>query len=136
MPPVGNYTVQNLREVEDSAPRFGYAPQLEARFASPALGTERSGLSYQRLSPGFRVPFGHTHGEQEEVYVIVSGSARAKVGEDIVELGQWDALRVPGEVMRAFEGGPNGCELLAFGAPSSGAAPSSDVKMVPDWWTG
>ena len=134
MPPVSDYTVQNLKEVEDSAPKFGYAPQLEARFAGPALGTERSGLSYQRLAPGFRMPFGHSHAEQEEVYVIVSGSARAKVGEDIVELVQWDALRVPREVMRAFEGGPNGCELLAFGAPAGGASASADAEMTPGWW--
>ena len=133
---MSDYTVQNLKEVEDSAPRFGYAPQLEARFAGPALGTERSGLSYQRLAPGFRMPFGHTHAEQEEVYVVVAGSARAKIGEDVVELGQWDAVRVAGHVMRALEGGPNGCEVLAFGAPASGASPSSDVEMHPDWWTG
>ena len=132
---MSDYTVQNLKEVEDSAPRFGYAPQLEARFAGAALGTEHSGLSYQRLLPGFRMPFGHTHDEQEEVYVVVSGSARAKVGDDVLELAQWDALRVPGEIMRAFEAGPNGCELLAFGAPSSGASPSADAKMAPDWWT-
>ena len=132
---MSDYTVQNLKEVEDSAPRFGYAPQLEARFAGPALGTERSGLSYQRLAPGFRMPFGHTHGEQEEVYVVVTGSARAKIGHDVVELTQWDAVRVPGHVMRAIEAGPNGCELIAFGAPASGASPSSDAQMQPDWWT-
>ena len=132
---MSDYTVQNLKEVDDSAPEFGYAPQLEARFAGPALGTERSGLSYQRLAPGFRMPFGHTHGEQEEVYVIVSGSARLKLDDDVVDLAQWDAVRVPGSVMRALQAGPNGCEVIAFGAPASGAAPSSDAKMVPDWWT-
>ena len=82
------------------------------------------------------MPFGHRHREQEEVYVVVSGSARVKVGEEVLELHQWDALRVRGEVMRAFEGGPNGCELLAFGAPSSGQSPSADVEMVQEWWTG
>ncbi len=132
---MSDYTVRNLKEVEDSALRFGHAPHIEARFASTELATEKSGLSYQRLAPGFRVPFGHRHAEQEEVYVIVSGSARVKVGDEVLELEQWDALRVRGEVMRAFEGGPNGCELLAFGAPSSGESPSSDAEMVQEWWT-
>lgn len=130
---MGEYTIRNLREVEDQAPRFGLSPNLAAHFGTGPLGMQKSGISYQRLAPGFRIPFGHRHGQQEEVYVIVGGSARVKIEDDVVELRQWDALRVPGHAMRAFEGGPNGCELLAFGAPKP-ERPGADTEMVQGWW--
>lgn len=132
---MGEHTVVNLREVEDQAPKFGYAPDLEARFATVPLELQRSGLGYQRLAPGFRMPFGHRQREQEEVYVVVSGSARIKLDDEIVELRAWDAVRVPPEVTRALEAGPEGAEVLAFGAPNTGGSPGSDAEMVPNWWT-
>ena len=135
---MADHTIANLKEVEDQAPRFGYAPDLEARFARTALGLRKSGMSYQRLAPNFRLPFGHRHGQQEEVYVVLSGSARAKIGDEVVELAEWDAVRVPGEEMRGFEGGPDGVELLVFGAPHTGpedASTADDVEMAPNWWT-
>jgi uncharacterized cupin superfamily protein len=117
---MAGYTVVNLKsDVEDQAPKFGFSPNLESRFARRPLGLEKSGISYYRVAPGFRVPFGHRHGEQEEVYVVLSGSARMKLDDDIVDLKQWDALRVPGEITRAFEAGDDGAEILAFGAPNT-----------------
>ncbi|MBX5469531.1 MAG: cupin domain-containing protein [Thermoleophilaceae bacterium] len=129
---MADYTLVNLREVEDLAPRFGYSPGLESRFARGALGLEKSGLSYFRVAPGFRIPFGHRHHQQEEVYLVVSGGARIKVGEEIVELRPFDALRVPPEAERAFEAGPDGAEIVAFGAPSTDG---NDAEMLRDWWT-
>ena len=126
------YTKVNLKQVEDMAPRFGYAPNLESRFARRALELEKSGLSYYRIAPGFRVPFGHQHDEQEEVYLVVSGSARVKVGDEIVELGPFDALRVPAGAPRGMEGGAEGAEVIAFGAPNT---ENKDVEMLSDWWT-
>ena len=126
------YTVVNLKRVEDQAPKFGYSPGLESRFARVALELENSGLSYFRLAPGFRIPFGHHHTEQEEIYLVIGGSARAKVGDEVIELKQWDALRVAGPVTRCLEGGPEGADVLAFGAPSN---QNRDAQMVPDWWT-
>ena len=78
------------------------------------------------------MPFGHHHADQEEVYVVVAGSARVKVGDEIVELGPWDAVRVPRPRSPAgCEGGPDGAEILAFGAPSN---ENADVQMVQDFW--
>jgi mannose-6-phosphate isomerase-like protein (cupin superfamily) len=128
---VPGYTIQNLKQVEDQAPRFGLAPDLEARMARVPLELENFGLSYQRLAPGFRLPFGHTHNVQEEVYVVVGGSARAKLDDEIVELKQWDAVRVPKETMRSFEAGPEGAELLAVGAPNTGPG---DANVEQGWW--
>ena len=129
------YAKANLRELEDQAARLGLSPNLEGRFATVPLGLERSGLSYQKLGPNFRFPFGHRQKEQEEVYVVVKGSARVKLDEEIVELATWDAVRVAPPTVRCFEGGPEGAEILAFGAPGRGASPAADAEVVPDFWT-
>jgi mannose-6-phosphate isomerase-like protein (cupin superfamily) len=126
------HTVVNLKEVENMAPKFGLSPGLESRFARVPLELENSGLSYYRVAPDFRTPFGHTHTEQEEIYVILSGSARLKLDDEVLELNQWDAVRIPPGIMRAFEGGPEGAEILAFGAPSN---ENRDVEMVQNWWS-
>ena len=128
-----DFTVVNLkRDVQDMAPKFDMAPGLESRFARQNLGLEKSGVSYFKLAPGFRMPFGHRHGEQEEVYVVVSGSARIKLDDEIVELEQWDVVRIPGNTWRALEGGMNGAELIAFGAPNT---ENKDAEMQPGWWS-
>jgi mannose-6-phosphate isomerase-like protein (cupin superfamily) len=125
-----NYTVKNLKQVENMAEKFGMSDGLEARFAASPLELSNFGVSYQRLEPNFRIPFGHKHGEQEEAYVVLSGSARLKLDDEIIELKQWDAIRVPGQVTRNFEGGPEGAELLAIGAPLA-----KDTEMLQGWWT-
>jgi mannose-6-phosphate isomerase-like protein (cupin superfamily) len=128
---VSGFTHRNLKDVEDSAVKFGYAPALESRFARGALETERVGISYQRLGPDVRAPFGHHHQKQEEIYVILGGSGRAKLDDEIVELKPLDALRVSPEVTRAFEAGPDGLELLAFGSGDGGL---EDAEVAPGWW--
>jgi mannose-6-phosphate isomerase-like protein (cupin superfamily) len=127
---LAGYTIRNLKEVEDQAPKFGFSPDLEARFARGPLESKLSGISYQRLAPSFRVPFGHKHRYQEEVYVVVSGGGRLKLDDDVVELKQWDAVRIANDTMRNFEAGPEGVEILVFGAGEAG-----DAEMVQSWWT-
>ena len=126
-----SYTKKNLREVENQAPNFGMPEELEARFARTALGGETLGLSLMNLAPGFRIPFGHKHAGQEEVYVVVAGSARIKVEDEIVDAAQWDAIRFDKDTMRAVEAGPDGVEYLAFGAGDD----PRDAEMVQDWWS-
>jgi mannose-6-phosphate isomerase-like protein (cupin superfamily) len=129
---VADYTLLNLKtDVDDQAPRFGYAPNLESRFARKPLGLERSGLSYFRIAPDFRVPFGHRHAEQEEVYLVLSGSARVKVEDEIVELGPLDAVRVPATAAHGMEAGPEGAEVIAFGAPNTD---NKDIEMLEAFW--
>jgi len=125
------YTLVNLREVEDQAPKFGLSPNLEARMARVPLELEHFGVSYQRVAPNFRVPFGHTHKRQEEVYLLLSGSVRAKLDDEIVELKPFDAMRVPNDTTRGFEAGPEGAVLIAIGAPNTGPG---DADMVDGWW--
>ena len=129
---MADYTKVNLKEdVDDQPPNFGLAPNLEARMARVPLELEHSGISYQRLAPNFRVPFGHKHKTQEEVYVVVSGSVRVKLEDEIVELKQWDAVRVPKETTRGFEAGPDGVEIVAIGAPNTGPG---DAEVEQNWW--
>jgi mannose-6-phosphate isomerase-like protein (cupin superfamily) len=127
-----DFTVINFkRDVEDMAPKFGFSPGLESRFARKNLELEKSGVSYFKVAPDFETPFGHVHSEQEEVYVIVSGNARVKVGAETIELAQWDAIRVAPGAWRSFAGGPDGAEILAFGAPNTD---NSDIEMSRDFW--
>jgi mannose-6-phosphate isomerase-like protein (cupin superfamily) len=129
---MADYTLKNLKDVEDSAQSFGLSPDMEARFARGPLELQNMGVSYQRFAPNFRGPFGHRHKTQEEVYVIVSGSGRIKLEDEVVELRQWDAVRVPKDTTRGFEAGPEGIELIAIGAP---ATPPGDAEIEQDWWT-
>jgi len=127
------YTKVNLKQdVEDMAKKFGLSPGLESRFARVPLGLERSGMSYFKIAPGFRAPFGHTHAEQEEVYVVASGHLHLRLDDEVLELGQWDAIRIAPGTMRGIEGGPDGAELLAFGAPNT---ENKDAEMVQGWWS-
>jgi mannose-6-phosphate isomerase-like protein (cupin superfamily) len=128
---MGGYTKQNLTQVEDQAPRFGMPEGLEARFARSAIEGREFGLSLFRLAPNFRIPFGHKHAGQEEVYVVVNGSGRVKVEDEIVELAQWDAIRIDKDTMRNVEAGPDGIEYLAFGAGDD----PTEVEMAQGWWS-
>ena len=123
------FTLRNLKEdLEDVGSNFDGAPDLEFRLASKALELEQSGLSYQRVPPGYRFPYGHTHRKQEEVYVVVRGSGRMKLDDEIVEVKEWDVVRVPPGTWRGYEAGPEGLEILVFGAPNLGEDPREDVE--------
>jgi len=129
------FRVRNLKaDLEDVGSNFDGDPGLEFRMATKALELEKSGLCYQRIPPNSRFPYGHIHTEQEEVYVVVRGSGRMKLDDEIVELEEWDAVRVPPGTWRGYEGGPEGLELLVFGAPSLGENPRGDVVGERDWW--
>jgi mannose-6-phosphate isomerase-like protein (cupin superfamily) len=128
---MSDYTKINLKEVEDSAPKFNMPPGIQARFARSAIEGETLGLTHFTLAPNFRIPFGHKHPNQEEVYVLVSGSATIKVEDEILELQQWDAIRLGRDTMRNMQAGPEGAEYIAFGA---GTDPR-DAEMAPGWWS-
>jgi mannose-6-phosphate isomerase-like protein (cupin superfamily) len=131
-----SFTHRNIKELEDIGRVFEGPPDLEFRAATKPLELERSGLTYQRVPPGYRFPYGHTHQTQEEVYVVVRGGGRMKVDDEIVDLREWDAVRVPPGSWRGYEAGPEGLELLIVGAPNLGEDPRGDVEGRRDWWAG
>ena len=126
-----SYTKKNLDRVEDSAPKFGYQELQEARFAGQDLDAEATGVAFIRVKPGRRQGFAHKHDEAEEVYVVISGSGRIKLDDEIVELATWDAVRIPPATRRGLEAGPDGAEVLAVGAPNVGFG---DAEQLPDFW--
>jgi mannose-6-phosphate isomerase-like protein (cupin superfamily) len=125
-----DYTHKNLGEVKDSAPGFGADEFQEARFAREDLGAEQAGLSHIKVKPGKRMPFGHKHDEAEEIYVVIAGTGRVKLDDEIVDLVELDAVRVAPEVARCFEAGPDGLSVLALGAHHD-----KDGEVLPNWWS-
>ena len=128
------FTRRNIKDdLDDLGPQFNGAPGLEFRAAGEALGLEQSGMSYQRIPPGQRFPYGHTHRQQEEIYVVVRGGGRMKCDDEIFEVREWDAVRVPPGTWRGYEAGPDGLEILVIAAPSIDQR--DDVEGVRDWWS-
>ena len=128
---MGDYTIRNLGEVEDSAAKFGFGHLGEARFANAELESDQVGLSEHRLNPGARQAFGHRHESTEEVYFVIEGSGRVRLDDEIVEVSPRDAIRVAPSVLRAFEAGPDGLAIIAFSARNA----EDRGEMLTDWWT-
>lgn len=124
------YTAAKLTDVKDSAPGFGLGEFQQARFANDDLETEHTGCAYVRIEANARPPFGHRHEQAEEVYVVISGSGRIKLDDEVLDVEGLDAIRVAPAVTRAFEAGPDGLELLAFGPRHEG-----DGEVLENWWT-
>jgi mannose-6-phosphate isomerase-like protein (cupin superfamily) len=116
-----DYAIKNLRDVKDLAPKFGFSEVQEARFPREDLNAETVGLAFHRVKAGKRQAFAHRHQDAEEIYVILSGTGRIKLNDEIQEVGPLDAIRVAPNVARAFEANPEATlELLAFGPRHAG----------------
>lgn len=124
------HTKINFDNAKDLAPEFGMQAMGEARFVRDALGAERIGLSQYRMNPGQRVGFGHRHGKSEEIYVVVEGSGRFKVEDEVFPVAARDVVYCRPDAMREWEAGPDGLEMLAFGGHAE-----NDAEMQPGWWT-
>jgi mannose-6-phosphate isomerase-like protein (cupin superfamily) len=126
---MSRFTIKNLMDVEDSAGER--MPGVEGRFARKYLDSQHLGISYFRYSPGLRSPVAHSHREQEEAYVVVGGSGRIRIDDEVHPIGRWDVVRVGPEAIRAFEAGDDGLELIAVGAdrPEGG-----DGVLAPSAW--
>ena len=129
LPGGAGYTLLNLEDVEDVAPRFGFGDQGEARFANRPLGAVSTGLSHQRLRPGVRQAFGHRHQHAEEVFVVLAGTGRMKIDEEIRDVSPLDAIRVAPDSSRALEAGPEGLEFVVFGPHHTG-----DAVIESNFW--
>ncbi|HZS25491.1 MAG TPA: cupin domain-containing protein [Gaiellaceae bacterium] len=123
------YAKKNLRDVEDSAVRFGLSETQEARFARKDLGAEQTGMNYLTVKPGRREAFAHKHQEAEEIYVVLAGSGKVKLDDELVELAPLDAVRVSPGTTRSFEAGSDGLQVLVFGPHVEG-----DGETVERFW--
>jgi uncharacterized cupin superfamily protein len=129
---MSDYTILNLGDVENVAPKFAMPDGMDVRFPRHALGCTSAGIGVERLAPGVRIPFGHKHSKQEEVYVVAEGSGRVKLDDEVRDLRRWDILRVGAGTMRNFEAGADGMTLIAFGAP---IGEQNDGELVHGWWS-
>lgn len=129
VPATPGSTVRNLDELDDLAASYSPDVPQEVRFPGGELELSQCGMSHHRLKPDRRQAFGHRHQRAEEVYVVLAGSGRVKLDDEIREVGRLDAIRVGPEVVRAFEAGPEGLEFIAFGRRFEG-----DGQVVRDWW--
>jgi len=123
-----SYTMMNLREVEDVAPKFGFDSIQEARFARGALEAEQTGLAFHVIKPNQRGG-AHRHDNAEEIYVVLAGSGMANLDGEIIELRPFDAIRLAPSVIRAFQSGPEGLELLVFGPHHEGDGERLDTDV-------
>ena len=112
---MSDYAIVNLLEIDDSVQ--GRLAGLEGRFSRTHLGSRDLGVSHWKYAPNLRNPTAHSHREQEEAYVVVAGSGRVRLGDEVRDIRQWDVVRVAPELVRAFESGPDGLELIAVGGP-------------------
>jgi len=125
------YTHRNLLGLDDLA--AGQNIGIQARFARGPLETEHLGVTLMVYEPDVRSPMAHSHREQEEVYVVVAGSGRMRLDDDVVDLQPWDAVRVAPGTVRAFHSGPDGLELLAVGSdrPEGGDGEIAEGEVWP-----
>jgi mannose-6-phosphate isomerase-like protein (cupin superfamily) len=126
---ISSYTLKNLADVDDSAPKFGFEDVQVARFANEDLNTQGTGLSYHTVKAGKRQAFAHKHDQAEEVYVVLGGSGRLKLDDEIIDVGELDAIRIAPGVTRQFEAGEQQLDYLAFGPQFRG-----DGDLIQDWW--
>jgi mannose-6-phosphate isomerase-like protein (cupin superfamily) len=124
-----NHAKKNLGSVKDSAAEYGLSDTQEARFPREDLGAEQTGFNLLKVKPSQREAFAHRHEAAEEIYVVLAGSGRVKLDEELIDLSPLDAVRVSPGVTRAFEAGPDGLEVLIFGPHVEG-----DSEVVPDFW--
>lgn len=124
-----SYAKTNLRAVNDSAAEHGLSETQEARFPRSDLGAEQTGLNFLTVKPSRREAFAHRHKQAEEIYVVLSGSGRVKLDDELLELEPLDAVRVGAGVTRSFEAGPEGLEVLIFGPHVEG-----DGELVDGFW--
>jgi len=128
MAPLSDYEIKNLREVEDMAVKHGFSETQEARFPREELGAETTGLAYHVVRPGRRQAFAHRHDQAEEVNVVLSGSGRVKLDDEVEDIGPLDGVRIAPSVIRAFEAGDHDLVLLVFSPRAKG-----DAEVVQDF---
>jgi uncharacterized cupin superfamily protein len=119
----------NLDDVADLAAQYGMGELGEARYLREDVGAEGIGMTLYRMNPGRRGGFGHRHERAEEMYVVLSGSGRVKIDDEILDLRPLDVVRVAPASVREFEAGPEGMHLLAFGTHVK-----DDGEMLQEWW--
>jgi mannose-6-phosphate isomerase-like protein (cupin superfamily) len=124
------YTVARLEEVADV---LGDYPG-EMRMMAGALGTEQVAFTYRRMPQhtGGKGSYGHRHGEQEEVYFVLSGTLQFKLGNEVIECARGTAVRVAPEVYRSvWNAAPEDVELVIVSTRVDDTKPEYEADFWP-----
>lgn len=88
-------------------------------FLRDPLGCENVGVSVLEVDPGWTgMEHDHADDGQEEVYVLIDGSATVTVDGEDVALDAGDALRIPAESTRQIHNGDTESKFVLVGAES------------------
>jgi mannose-6-phosphate isomerase-like protein (cupin superfamily) len=126
---MSDYTITNLKQCDDFAAANGVGEVGVIRFPREDVEAKATGFAHLTLNPGKRHPFPHRHDKAEEVYIVLAGSGHVKLEDELRDLAKYDIVRVAPHVRRGFEAGPDGMELLAFGARHE-----KDGEILKDFW--
>ena len=64
------------------------------QFVKDATGATSCEISFGSLPTGASVPFFHSHKENEENYIILSGEGKFQVGSDVFDVAEGSVVRV------------------------------------------
>ena len=78
---------------------LGNEPRVELH---DKLGLTGAEISYNTLPAGSSVPFVHSHKQNEEIYGVLSGSGKAVIDGEEINLTQGDWLRISPKAERQF----------------------------------
>jgi uncharacterized cupin superfamily protein len=101
------------------------------------LGVTEFGARFWRLRPG-QASTKHRHFETLELYVVLEGEGRMRIGEDSLVLPRLSAVVVqPDTVRQVFNDGDEDALWLVFGAPNEAAntlemSPETLAALYPD----
>lgn len=128
---MSDYTITRVEEVGDI---LGDYPG-EMRMLTGALGSEQVAITHRRMPrhTGGKGGYGHRHKTQEEIYLVVSGELEFKLGDDVVVVGPWTAVRVPPDTVRSvWNEGTEDAHLVIVSTKIDD--PRADAETVPDFW--
>lgn len=128
---MSDYTITRIEDVDDV---LGDYPG-EMRFLTDALGNEQVAITHRRMPrhTGGKGGYGHRHRTQEEIYLVVSGELEFKLGDDVVVVGPWTAVRVPPDTVRSvWNEAAEDAHLVIVSTRIDD--PRADAESVPDFW--
>jgi mannose-6-phosphate isomerase-like protein (cupin superfamily) len=122
---MSSYSVKRIDEMEAA---YGGGMRL----ARAALGVAAFGMQIEEFPPNFDQYPEHTHAEdgQEEVYIVLRGSAEIEIDGDRIPLDTETFVRVGPGVKRRIFSGPQGARILAIGGVPGAAYEPPDFSKI------
>jgi len=122
---MSGYSVKRIDEMETA-----YGGSM--RLARAALGVASFGVQIEEFPPNFDQYPEHNHSEdgQEEVYMVLRGSAEIEIDGGRIPLDPETMVRVSPGVKRRIFAGPQGARILALGGVPGAAYEPPDFTKI------